>query len=193
MRSAIALTACALALSACGGSGEDPRLGLVTPPEYRGAKPIETPSATLDRPVGERDERRLRPVMEAWAAALRRDDSPGAARFFALPALIYQPSRGPMTLVDTRAITAFNAALPCGAKLVASTHRGRYVIGTFALTDRYGRDHCTDAGHLVKVGFVSDGRRFSEFWQEAPRRRGQAPGPAHRPKAPVVDASEFGG
>ena len=192
-RLAPAALVAALTLSACGSGGQDARLTLTTPREYSGAAPIPTVPPGLDHAVGAADEARLRPVMAQWAEAISRDDSPAAARFFRLPALIYEPGLAePVTVVDGAAITAFNAALPCGAKLVASSHRGRYVIGTFAMKDRPGRAPCRDAGHLVKVGFVASGRRFTEFWQEAPRARGQAPGPAQRPDAPVVDATAFG-
>jgi hypothetical protein len=193
VRLAPAALLAALAIGGCGSGGPDYRMQLITPPQYRGASAVPTPDPALDRPASAREEARLRPVLRAWAAAISRGDSTTAAGFFRLPAVIHEPGQSPVTVVDRAAIAAFNAALPCGAQLVATSHRSRYVVGTFAMKDRPGKPRCADAGHLVEVGFVSDGRRFTEFWQQAPQRRGQAPGPAHRPVAPVVDASAFPG
>ena len=54
-------------------------------------------------------------------------------------------------------------------------HDGRYVVGTFRLTERAGRK-CPDAGELARVAFVFRARHFTE-WRQVPDRPGAPPGP----------------
>src|SRR4051812_31305662 len=110
----------AAALAGCGHQGPD--YSLETPPDTVVARPIETPvapaakgaeRASLPHPT-RRQAERMRPVLAAWAAAVRRGDATGAARYFALPAIVSQdmavplPTRGPGPPV--------NAQLPRGGQ-----------------------------------------------------------------------------
>jgi hypothetical protein len=130
-------------------------------------------------------------VLAGWADAVRRGRFERAARYFALPAVVSQPSYGPVVVESAGVVRAFNAALPCGARLVGARPHGRYVVGTFRLVDAKAR-RCPSTGR-VRVGFVfgdrAHPRRFSEWWQAG---TGAAPGPDARPAAPVADRTTFG-
>lgn len=190
--------AAAGALAGCGNDeARDPRYDLVTPGPYVGASalpgtlptPVPTPkpkaTAAPKARKGEKipsqaDAERLRPVIAAWAAAVRRSDPEAAARFFNLPAIVSQGQ--PRELTTAEEVLAFNAALPCGAELTDVQHNGRYVVGTFRLTERPGSS-CDAPGALVRVAFVIRGRRFTE-WYQVPDTPGAEPGPPERPALP---------
>ena len=185
-RAAIALTAGAV-LAGCGRQGPD--YALKTPPSTPGAAPIETPAPKRqkqpkarrgEKHPSQRDAERLRPVLEGWARAVREGNPDRAARFFAVPAIVAQSV--PMELQTREQVRKFNDELPCGARLLEVQHDGRYVVGTFRLTERPGRA-CTSAGQLVRVAFVIRQRHFTE-WRQVPDRRGAAPGPEKPEDAP---------
>src|SRR3954471_13806902 len=88
----------ALALGACGSSADGPDYRLITPPRYVGARPLATPPAGREPHPSAKDARRLRPVLAGWADAVRRGQPDRATRFFALPALVAQPSYGPVVI-----------------------------------------------------------------------------------------------
>jgi hypothetical protein len=182
-----------LTAGGCGGSGgaAEPtaNLDLVTPPRYVGAPPVPTPAP--DRVMTARDARALRPVLARWAAAVRRGNAAAAARFFALPAIVYQPSFGAVEVRDRAVARAFTGALPCGARLVGTRAQGRYITATFTLEARAGRV-CTTADAKVEVGFVfgdrTRPRRFTEWWQVP---EGVDPRPQERPVVEAASTSTF--
>src|SRR5918999_2336295 len=94
-------------------------------------------------------------VIRGWADALRAGHVAEASDFFAVPAVVANPS--PFLSLQTRAaVEAFNRALPCGARLLA-TERGQrsLVIATFRLTERPGRGRCdTGTGDLARTAFL---------------------------------------
>ena len=112
-------------------------------------------------------------MLEGWAAAVRAGDPDRAARYFAVPAIVAQSM--PVELQTREQVRKFNDELPWGAKLLEVQHDGRYVVGTFRLTQRVGRS-CTTAGQLVRVAFVIRQRHFTE-WRQVPDAPGAAPGP----------------
>jgi hypothetical protein len=185
-RCLVALAAAAL-LPGCGGS-DGPDYSLKTPPSASVAGPIETPlpkRATPKARAGERrptqrDAERLRPVLEGWAAAVRAGDPHRAARFFAIPAIVAQSMT--VELQTREQVVKFNDELPCGARLLEVQHEGRYVVGTFRLTERAGRP-CATTGQLVRVAFVIRSRHFTE-WRQVPDRPGAPPGPDEPEEAP---------
>jgi hypothetical protein len=188
----------------CGESAADraekARLQLRTPPPHVGALPVPTPTPPAllarlrdPRPTA-RDAGRLRGAMEGWATAIRRGDTGGAGRFFVLPAVVSQPHRGAVEIPSAGVLKAFHESLPCGARLLDVQQNGRYVVGTFRLTER-PRHTCNESGQLVRVGFVfgdpAHPRRFTEWWQ-LPDTPGAPPGPDQRPPAaPRADATSF--
>ena len=182
-RAAVALAALGL-LCGCGSSGPD--YALKTPPPIVRAGPIAT-AAPKSKPMpgqphpSQRDAERLRPVLAGWAAALRRGDPDRAARYFAVPALVAQSMT--VQLQTREQVRKFNDELPCGAKLLEVQHDGRYVVGTFRLTQRAGHT-CTAAGELARVAFVIRGHRFTE-WRQVPDTPGASPGPDEPEDAPT--------
>ena len=173
-------------LSGCGSQGPD--YSLKTPPSTVVAGPIQTPipkrAAPTARPgerrPSQRDAERLRPVLEGWAQALREGDPDRAARYFAVPAIVAQSMT--VELQTREQVRKFNDELPCGAKLLEVQHDGRYVVGTFRLTERVGRS-CATAGQLVRVAFVIRARHFTE-WRQVPDQPGAPPGPDEPEDAP---------
>jgi ketosteroid isomerase-like protein len=186
-RCLVALTGAAL-LCGCGGT-QGPDYSLQTPPPVVGAKPIETPVPKRTKPKAagpgerrpsQRDAERLRPVLEGWAAAVRKGDPDRAARYFAVPAIVAQSMT--VELQTREQVRKFNDELPCGARLLEVQHDGRYVVGTFRLTERAGHA-CATAGQLVRVAFVIRARHFTE-WRQVPDGAGAAPGPDEPEDAP---------
>ena len=171
-------------LAGC-GEAPGPDYSLKTPPPRVGAQPIETPAperrgrGSEPRPT-QRQAERLRSVLAGWAAAVRRGDPGRAARYFAVPAIVAQSM--PVELQTREQVRKFNDELPCGARLLEVQHDGRYVVGTFRLTERPGRT-CTAAGELTRVAFVIRARHFTE-WRQVPDRPGAAPGPDEPEEAP---------
>jgi hypothetical protein len=187
------------ALAGCGGT-DDPALDyeLRTPPPYVGAVPVAPPGQkAVDRKMTPRDAERYKGVIADWAEAVRVGDVATAADFFDLPAVVFQPgpARTPLQLNTPQTAEAFNASLPCGAKLLATKPDGRYVVATFALVKR-GDVPCNGEGDLARVGFVFGDRRhprqFTEWWQ-VPEAPDSKTGPARRPTGITpATVSDFG-
>jgi len=181
----VALAAVA-AISGC-GDAPGPDYSLKTPPGNAVAPPAATasPGAKKQPHPTQRQAERLRPLLAGWAAAVRRGDSDRAARYFDVPAVVAQS----MTVeLRTRAeVRRFNDELPCGARLLEVQHDGRYVVGTFRLTERPGHA-CAASGQLVRVAFVIRARHFTE-WRQVPDVRGAPPGPAEPEDAPPPPGS----
>lgn len=188
--------ACALilasALAGCGSDGPD--YSRRTPPPAVGGRPIDTPAPgpsgrakrlTREPQPSQRDAERLRPVLSGWAAAVRRGDAARAARYFAVPAIVAQSQTLELRTRDQ--IRHFNDQLPCGARLLEVQHDGRYVVGTFRLTERSGKA-CSASGQLVRVAFVVRGHRFTE-WRQVPDRPGAPAGPKEPEDAPPLNDS----
>lgn len=173
----------ALGVAALGcGSDPEARFGLTTPPAERGGvalKATPTPSAKRQHKPTQREAERLRPVIAGWANALRHGDVARAAGYFALPAIVQQTDK--LQLATREDARTFNAALPCGARLLDVQHDGRFIVGTFRLTDRPGQS-CQTSGALVRVAFVILDRHFTE-WRQLPDTPGATPGPS-KPEDP---------
>jgi hypothetical protein len=102
-------------------------------------------------------------LIERWASTLRRGDIDGAARFFAIPSVA---ENGPalIRIHDRDDARLFNASLPCGARLIAATAEGHFVIATFRLTERPGPGSCgTGAGQTARTAFVIEDGKFVEW------------------------------
>jgi hypothetical protein len=132
-------------------------------------------------------------VIRAWSDALRRGDVRAAARYFALPSvMINGTGAGGSALViaidNLDQAVAANASLPCGARLISSDQRGRYVNALFRLTGRPGPggSECGNgAGQTARTNFVIAHGRIVE-WIRAPddpgdNRTPQTPAPAPSP------------
>jgi ketosteroid isomerase-like protein len=170
------LAAVTVVMAGCGRDANE-RFGLTTPPNHPSAAPLAaTPTPTprrQPRPT-QRDAERLRPLIAAWAAAVRKGDSERAANFFSLPAIVAQSDT--IQLATHEDALAFNEGLPCGARLLEVQHDGRYIVATFRLTAK-PRQTCLTPGQLVRVAFVIQRRHFTE-WRQVPDTPGARPGPS---------------
>ena len=102
-------------------------------------------------------------LIERWASTLRRGDIDGAARFFAIPSVA---ENGPalIRIHDRDDARLFNASLPCGARLIAASAEGHFVVATFRLTERPGPGSCgTGTGHTASTAFVIEDGKFVEW------------------------------
>jgi hypothetical protein len=179
----VVLAALAVPLAGCGSNDGvvAQRFELTTPPPRVGALPLPTaPEATATPSAADftaADARRLRPVIAAWADAVRAGRPEAAARFFDTPAIVSQTQ--PFVLRTRDEVINFNGGLPCGATLEEVQQDGHYIIGTFRLSKRAGIP-CQGVGQLVRVAFGFSGRRFNE-WLQLPDTRGARPKPPARP------------
>lgn len=173
-------------LAGCGSNNGGLDYSLRTPPPYVGGVSIAPKGQQpVDRKMSKADADRYKPVIAGWANAVRRGDIAAAAGFFDLPAIVYQPGRAALQVNTPQIAEAFNASLPCGAKLIGTNPDGRYVVGTFVLV-AVGRTKCAAAGQTARVGFVFGDkrrpRRFTEWWQVGDQPN-SITGPKQRPRA----------
>jgi cell division septation protein DedD len=126
-------------------------------------------------------------VIKAWSDALRRGDVSGAARYFSLPSVMINgtDAAGDAVVITIGTVTQAeqaNESLPCGALLLSTDQRGRYVNALFRLTGRPGpggSDCGTGAGQTARTNFVITDGRIIE-WIRAP----DDPGDNHTPTTP---------
>ena len=114
-------------------------------------------------------------LIRSWADALRAGHPDRAARRFAVPA-IAQNGTPPVVLRSRSDLVAFNASLPCGARLLGTRRRGRYVIATFELTERPGGQCDAGPGARAATAFRISNRRIVE-WRRVPVPAGRDPAP----------------
>jgi hypothetical protein len=166
------------------------------PPQPRGTITLPTPA-----PTGIAAAAADVAVIRGWSDALRHGDVRQAAGFFALPSEMINgvDSGGQVPVI--RIQTTFqarlaNAALPCGAVLISTDKRGRYVNALFRLTGRPGPGGAScipGVGQTARTNFVIKDGRIVE-WIRAPddpgdngtarRRRHRAPAPV--PSSPTL-------
>jgi hypothetical protein len=114
-------------------------------------------------------------VIKAWSDALRRGDVRGAARYFAVPSVMVNGtdtggSALVITIVTPVQAEAANATLPCGAQLISTDQRGRYVNALFRLIGRPGlggTDCGGGVGSTARTNFVIAHGRIVQ-WLRAP-------------------------
>ena len=93
-------------------------------------------------------------VIRAWADTLRSGDVRGAAEFFSLPSVVSNGTP-PIVLRTKAEVRGFNAALPCGARLLRTYSAGRYTTAVFRLTERPGPGRCgAGVGQTARTTFV---------------------------------------
>jgi hypothetical protein len=174
----------ALLLAGCGAASHHHQAAhLLTSPTVPNEAPLQIPQpAPTGIPVAPADVA----VIRGWSDALRRGDVALAARYFALPSeMINGAGTGGALVLNIRSFSDAIAAqktLPCGARLISTDRRGRYINALFALTGRPGPggSNCGGVtGTTARTNFViADGRIVK--WIRAP----SDPGDGGRPAAP---------
>jgi hypothetical protein len=149
------------------------------PPQIPHPGPTGIPAATADVAV-----------IRGWADALRHGNVGLAARYFALPSeMINGTDSGNALVLNIHSVSEAVAAqttLPCGARLISTDRRGRYVNALFALTGRPGPGGSSCGGSVgttARTNFViADGRILK--WIRAPSEpgdQGTSPAPSGPP------------
>jgi hypothetical protein len=150
------------AVAGCGGAHRD----ATTPGVQRTAPPAATaegsPAAPATSTPAPAPADQVR-VIRRWADLLRQGHVVAASRLFSIPTVVANPA--PRFQLGTRAeVRFFNRTLPCGARLVDSELRGRYVVATFVLTERPGGSGCgSGVGHKAQTAFLIRGHRIVEW------------------------------
>jgi len=156
----------ALGVSACGGPSDSERFSLTTPGTD---EPIVREIEGSAKPRRGKPTRQEVSVIRGWADALRAGHVEQASRFFAVPTTVADGANPQRQLPDRDAVRAFNAGLPCGARLV-KTKRGQdsFVVATFKLTERPGRGQCGDGvDHLAATAFLIENRHIVQWLRAA--------------------------
>lgn len=170
-RRAAVSAAIAFALAGC-GSGTT----LLT----KTSSHARTPSSSAFRGVS---AGQLRVIM-GWSNALRSGHVATAAGFFALPSEFYDGGDDPAQLRSRADAIAANAALPCGARLIAAKRRGPYVNALFRLADRPGAGGgggCgSGTGQTARTNILIRGGKIVK-WLRAPDQPGDNPAPPQKP------------
>jgi hypothetical protein len=157
--------------------------------------PLVNPAAPLPtpRPTGVPAAADAVNVIREWSDALRRGDVRGAAQYFALPSVMINgtDSSGSsllITITTPDQAEAANETLPCGAQLISTDRRGRYINALFRLTGRPGpggSDCGGVVGQTARTNFVIAHGRIVE-WIRAPDDPGDNGAP---PSAPAPSLS----
>jgi hypothetical protein len=139
-------------------------------------------------------------VIRGWADALRAGHVAAAAGYFRLPSVFFDGSSPPVRLRTLAQVEHVNAALPCGATLIAVTRRGRFYDALFRLGNRAGPGGAggcgSGSGLTARTDFLIRAGRIAE-WLRAPDEPGDngtspgqgqpAPGaPSSSPPGPFV-------
>jgi hypothetical protein len=162
----IALALVALGVVACGSSADD-RFELRTPGTDR-LEPRVREVGGSAQPKDKKPTRAEVAVIRGWSDALRAGHVAEAARFFRVPAEVFDGLNPRRALPDRAAVEQFNRGLPCGAKLITTQRQRRFVIGTFRLTERPGRGTCGDGvGESAATAFLIRGGRIA-LWLRVP-------------------------
>ena len=155
----LASLACAVAGSGCGGSS------LLL--HHSGSRPAVTVAAGV--PTGDLA------VIKGWADALRAGRVEAAARYFGSPSVFFTGNGPPVELGSLADVVHANAALPCGAKLLSLSARGRYVNALFRLTNRPGpggEGGCgSGTGETARTDFLIRHGHIAQ-WLRAPDQPG---------------------
>jgi hypothetical protein len=186
VRIAIALAVMGLVLAGCGRDPNE-RFTLKTPPEHVSAGPLasikaqraRTAAIVAARPT-RADARAAAHMLRRWTRALRENHDEAAARFFDPPVFVAQGAV--MRLGDRSEVARFNAAIPCGLKLLRVEPQGRFLVGTFRLARRTAHD-CARPGTKQRLAFAVQKGKIVEL-RQAPDDPHASPGPALPEDAP---------
>lgn len=138
-----------------GGDADDERVVVATEDRPIPQRPVPQGPSADPRPAPAGAER----VIRDWTAAVRAADFEKAASYFAVPSRV-QNGGPPRTLDNPALVIAWNATLPCGARLKRLTGApGGFAIAEFVLTDRRGSSCGSGTGAPAASAIrVRDGR-----------------------------------
>jgi hypothetical protein len=136
-------------------------------------------------------------VIRAWSDAMRRGDVRGAAQYFALPSVMINGADAAgqavvITIGTAAQAEEANATLPCGARLISTDQRGRYINALFLLTGRPGpggTDCGGGVGTTARTNFVIAHGRIVE-WLRAPSDPGDNGTPSTPAQPPSPSPSQ---
>lgn len=184
LTSAMAVVAVNGSITACGSGArlaQHPHKAQGAP-AITGAAPV-TPGSKLPTPppTGAPAAPAAVAVIRAWSETLQRGDVRDAARYFSLPSELINGGGSGAQAVVIRSFSqavAANASLPCGAVLISTDQRGRYVNALFRLTNRkgLGGGSC-DNGVTARTNFVIEAGKI-KAWLRAPDDPGDNGTPA---------------
>ncbi len=192
-RALMTMVACAVVLSACGGSSDTAATAgsqATTPgaaPDRQGgaSSPLELPADVPSKPTSTADPQRVK-VIRAWSDALRRGDVAAASAAWAVPAKV-QNGSPVLTLSSRSDVRIFNDALSCGS-IVTSTGgaKGGFTIATVRLTSRKGADCGTGTGHSARTAILVRDGKIAEWY----RLPDDPDAPRSAPDAPAADPAD---
>jgi hypothetical protein len=174
----LALLAVLAVVILIGDRGDDERAS--APPADRTIpqRPVPQGPSEKARPAPAGAER----VIRAWTEAIRQADFRKAAGLFAVPARV-QNGGPPRTLDNPALVIAWNATLPCGAKVTRVTGGpGGFAVTEFELTDRKGSSCGSGVGAPAASAIKVEDGHITE-WYRLPDGP-PPPGEPVRPEAP---------
>ena len=156
----IALAVLLVGLAGCGGGperAETTPTRTIPPPEIEGTSPLVPTVAVGSAPEG------AGRVIRSWAAAVRREDWGRAADLVSTRARV-QTGGEVETLATRNHVLAWNASLPCAAKVERMGGARGYAIVRFRLARRRGAACSGGVGNVVRAAIrVADGRIVSFY------------------------------
>jgi hypothetical protein len=133
MRAPLALLCVSLAVVAgCGGKHAPPAKTTTSPAAVRAAQ--------------------LKAIVRAWSLRLNAGDNTGAARLFALPAIVIQ-SPYAFRFRTRSEVALWDSTLPCAGHIVSITVRGLTATAVFKLGNR-STSKCDAPGQLAAAKFT---------------------------------------
>jgi hypothetical protein len=140
----LAVLALLPAFAGCGGGGDDTASKPSAAAQAGGGQSSGSGAAKTSSSAAE--------TIRAWADGERQNKMSVASRYFSVPAIVL--NGGPPLLLTSRSqVLAWNAALPCGAKLLRTVDVRGWTIARFLLTDRQG-GNCDGIGHTASTAFA---------------------------------------
>ena len=187
-RALTTIVACAVLLSACGGSSHKAANSASRPtkpcasatPRGAAPNPLDLPADVPCRPTGKADPGQVK-VIRAWSAALRKGDVAAASATWAIPSKV-QNGSPVLTLSSRSDVRIFNDALSCGSVVTsAGGAKGGFTIATVRLTQRKGADCGTGTGHSARTAILVRDGKIAEWYRlpddpDAPQAQPDATG-----------------
>jgi len=118
----------------------------------------------------------IKAVVRTWSARLNANDNAGAARLFALPAIVIQ-SPYEFRLTTRKELEEWHSTLPCAGYIVSIDVKGETATVVFQLGDR-PRSTCNAPGELAAARFTFAAGKIVRWQQIAvPAAHAKTTGP----------------